>query len=77
MTQSRTFTKSEWILKLIGSRHGADMSRLCQKTGWQPHSVRAAISRLRQSSHTIDLVPSKTSGKENRYKLGKVPGHIS
>ncbi|PLX33637.1 MAG: hypothetical protein C0605_15990 [Hyphomicrobiales bacterium] len=77
MTQSRTSTKPEQILKLIRSRHGAGISKLCQQTGWQPHSVRAAISRLRKEGHAIDLVASRTAGKENRYKLTKTPGCVS
>ena len=38
---------------------------LTELNGWQPHSVRAALTRLRQRGHTIE----RTQTKPSRYRL--------
>ena len=38
---------------------------LTELTGWQPHSVRAALTRLRQRGHTIE----RSESKPTRYRL--------
>ena len=41
-------TKTDAVLKLLGRQQGATVAQLQKATGWQPHSVRAALSGLRQ-----------------------------
>ena len=41
-------TKTDAVLKLLGRQQGATVAQLQKATGWQPHSVRAALTGLRQ-----------------------------
>ena len=41
-------TKTDAVLKLLGRQRGATVAQLRKATGWQPHSVRAALTGLRQ-----------------------------
>jgi hypothetical protein len=43
------------IAKSIGTPKGATLQQLENKTGWQPHTVRAALSRLRKRGLVITL----------------------
>jgi hypothetical protein len=43
------------IVKSIGPPKGATLEQLENKTGWQPHTVRAALSRLRKRGLVITL----------------------
>ncbi len=47
-------TKNQTILKLIGRSKGTSVAQLQKATGWQPHSVRAALTGLRKDGHRID-----------------------
>ena len=39
-------TKSDDLRRLLSRRSGASVAQLQKQFGWQPHTVRAAISRL-------------------------------
>ena len=47
-------TKPETILKFISRPSGATLGALEKATGWQPHSVRAALTGLRKAGHAIE-----------------------
>ncbi len=47
-------TKLDTILKLLGHKNGATLPALEKATGWQPHSVRAALTGLRKKGHAIE-----------------------
>ena len=46
-------TKTDAVLKLLERQQGATVAPLRKATGWQPHSVRAALSGLRKKDHGI------------------------
>ena len=46
-------TKTDAVLKLLERQQGATVAQLRKATGWQPHSVRAALSGLRKKDHDI------------------------
>jgi len=52
-TQKPTATKPETILKLVRRKNGATLKSLQDATGWQPHSVHAALTGLRKKGHAI------------------------
>ncbi|WP_127115201.1 DUF3489 domain-containing protein [Shimia sediminis] len=66
--QSRSVagSKSCTLKALMSRRNGATISQLQNKLDWQPHTIRAAISRLRKAGVTIDL---DRSGKSPRYRI--------
>ncbi len=47
-TRARPTTKLALIQKLSGRKNGADLMALQKATGWQAHSVRAALSTAPQ-----------------------------
>ena len=47
-------TKSATILKFISRPSGASLGVLEKATGWQPHSVRAALTGLRKAGHAVE-----------------------
>lgn len=53
-TKKSAETKPETILRLVRRKNGATLKVLRDATGWQPHSVRAAVSGLRKNGHAIE-----------------------
>ncbi len=47
-------TKLDTILKRLGQKNGATLKAMQDATGWQPHSVRAALTGLRKKGYTIE-----------------------
>ena len=67
-------TKSAMLRKMLQARAGAGLSRLCEATGWQPHSVRAALSGLRKAGYAIERQDPKKPGSEAIYRITGAPG---
>ena len=72
-TTKSTEAKSTTIRRLLARKSGADLAALQNATGWQPHSVRAALSGLRKAGYTIDRVPPKTEGGTAVYRITAEP----
>ena len=66
-------TKTAILRKLLGRKSGADLAALQSATGWQPHSVRAAISGLRKASYTIDRANPAKPGGSTVYRITSGP----
>lgn len=64
----KTPPKQEQLRNLLSKPNGVRIGTLCDRLGWQKHTVRAAISRLRRSGLTIESVPSPKTG-ETIYRL--------
>ena len=54
------------VLKAIGRKRGATLAELTEATGWQPHTTRAALTRLRQRGFPAAL--TEESGRR-AYRL--------
>ena len=61
--------RSTVLRNLISRPKGATVAQIQRQMGWQRHTVRAAISRLRSNGVSIEL---DQSGRVARYRL--VPG---
>lgn len=61
-------TKSDRMIQLLKARSGCDIAALSAKLGWQPHSTRAALSRLRTAGHAIEKLPARKHGA-SRYRI--------
>ncbi len=66
-------TKSGTIRRLLTCKSGADLADLQAATGWQAHSVRAALSTLRKAGYTIDRMPPKSAGGAGAYRITGTP----
>lgn len=47
-------TKAAKLLSLLQTGTGASLEEMVQATGWQSHTVRAAMTGLRKKGHTIE-----------------------
>ena len=62
-----TASKKARLEALLVRPKGATMAQIEKSLGWQPHTVRAAISRLRKSGTEVSL---DRSGKTPTYRIG-------
>lgn len=63
-------TKLDTVSQLIRRTEGATLDELITATGWQPHSVRAAISGLRKQG--LEVLHIK-EGAQSRYVVTEQP----
>ena len=66
-TKRKRSTKIDTVLKLLRRDNGAAIAELQKVTGWQPHSVRAALTGLRKQK--IEIVRSKDKAGTTRYAV--------
>jgi hypothetical protein len=66
--QRRT-SKKATIEALVGRKEGAAITELMTATGWQEHSVRAALTGLRKAGHVITRERLDDSG--TRYRIAE------
>ncbi|SHK47134.1 Protein of unknown function [Shimia gijangensis] len=59
-------TKVEILRKLVSRPNGVTVTQIQKRLVWQPHTIRAAISRLRSSGLPIAL---DRSGRAARYRV--------
>lgn len=65
-------TKSDRLLALLKRKGGQDMNQLAAALGWLPHTVRAALSRLRKAG--VNVERSSGAGGRARYHIGAGAG---
>ena len=65
-------TKADTILDLVRRPSGASISELTKATGWQPHSVRAALTGLRKKG--CQVVRTKNVQGVTRYRIAAESG---
>jgi hypothetical protein len=63
----RTY-KFEIVISLLRRPEGATVGELVEATGWQPHSVRALISKAVKKKQIINVV-SERAGKIRVYRV--------
>lgn len=66
-------TKSELLTRLLSRKAGADLAALRDATGWQPHSVRGALSGLRKAGYAIDRQDAKSAEGGPVYRITSQP----
>ena len=62
-------TKTAILLKLLRRPKGATIAELQKVTGWQAHSLRAALTGLRKAGH--DIVRETSKAGISRYQTDK------
>ncbi|MEQ9490517.1 MAG: DUF3489 domain-containing protein [Alphaproteobacteria bacterium] len=65
--ETKSSGKPELLLRLMRRKQGATITALQDATGWQPHSVRAALSGLRKKG--IGITRSKNPKGETLYRV--------
>lgn len=60
---------SEKLLKLLRTKSGVTVTTIVKETSWKPHTIRAAISKLRSEGFTITL--SHDAKEQALYRITK------
>ena len=61
-----TKTKKARVLALLKRKSGATIAQIAKVTGWQAHTIRAALTRLRQQG--IEIERNSKDGL-SRYRI--------
>ena len=62
-----TQSKKSILMELLERPRGASVDEMTSATGWQAHSVRAAITGLRKAGHAVLL--NKDDQNASRYRI--------
>lgn len=60
-------SKGEVVATLLSRPEGATVAQIVAETGWEPHTTRGYISRMKSSGQTIET--TKTKGEPTVYRL--------
>ena len=66
-SEPHTPSKKQTIERLLKRRNGTTLADMIKATGWQPHSVRAAMSRIRKTGTVIERTATKSG--TSRYHM--------
>ncbi|WP_221796820.1 DUF3489 domain-containing protein [Aquisediminimonas sediminicola] len=64
----RPDSKMAQVLHLLGQQDGVALADLGELTGWQPHSIRAAVSGLRKRGYVVEHAVKQ--GVAHYYLIG-------
>lgn len=64
-------TKKDELKRLLGAKVGTTVAVLSQKLGWQPHTTRAALTRLKQGGVVVERLAAD-HGAATRYRIASV-----
>jgi len=62
-------TKIAKVQAMLERPSGATVAALCKATGWQAHSVRAALTGLRQAGHIIERRQGNGKASTSVYRI--------
>lgn len=58
-----TSSKTQQLIRLLAKPNGVKISTIANRLGWQPHSVRSAVSRLPKGGTDVVMSRSVRSGE--------------
>lgn len=64
-----TGPKSEQLKTLLASPKGETVADLARKLGWQTHTTRAALTRLKQAGIAVEKLPPPDGTRQSRYRI--------
>jgi hypothetical protein len=65
-------TKNARLIAMLTCDEGVDAATLSSALGWQSHTTRAALTRLRQAGHHLEATASPEGGGK-RYRISNAP----
>ena len=68
MTKPRQ-TKIAKVQSMLQRPSGATIDALCKATGWQAHSVRAALTGLRKAGHEVERSEADSKTGKPVYRI--------
>ncbi|WP_420346174.1 DUF3489 domain-containing protein [Pelagibius sp.] len=67
---ARQGSKQALLIGLLERKTGASLDEIVEATGWQPHSVRGAISGTLKKKLGLTVTSEKTEGRGRVYRIG-------
>jgi hypothetical protein len=68
--RSREGTKEAMLIAMLRRPEGATIAQVIEATGWQPHTVRGAISGALKRKRGLEVTSAKSDSGERVYKIG-------
>ncbi|WP_119461067.1 DUF3489 domain-containing protein [Rhodospirillaceae bacterium SYSU D60014] len=69
MSESRPGTKQSLLIDLLRQKSGASLAEIVTATGWQPHSVRGAISGTLKKKLGLAVASETVAGRGRVYRI--------
>lgn len=66
-------SKKDQLIALLRGKGGADVQALSDALGWQPHTVRAALTGLRKAGVALEKLAVR-EGERTRYRINAKRG---
>ena len=67
--QRRKGTKQETLIEMLRAEGGATIDEIVAATGWQPHTVRGAMSGALKKKLGLEVTSEKVEGRGRVYRL--------
>ena len=67
---ARSGTKQALLVELLRRKEGTTIAEVVKATGWQPHSVRGAISGTLKKKLGLAVTSDKVEGRGRVYRVG-------
>ncbi|MGD9509705.1 MAG: DUF3489 domain-containing protein [Geminicoccaceae bacterium] len=67
--RSREGTKEAMLIAMLRRPEGATIAQVIEATGWQPHTVRGAISGALKKKRGLEVTSDKNEAGERAYKI--------
>lgn len=74
IAQPGAATKKDQLVSLLSTEAGADVATLSAALGWQAHTTRAALTRLRQAGYVLEAAkPAGGGAIVYRFAAARTP----
>ena len=60
------------LIAMLRRPEGATIAQVIEATGWQPHTVRGAISGALKKKRGLEVTSEKTEAGERVYRIASV-----
>jgi len=67
--QRRKGTKQETLIEMLRAEGGATIDEIVEATGWQPHTVRGAMSGALKKKLGLNITSEKVDGRGRAYMI--------
>ncbi|RYE71719.1 MAG: DUF3489 domain-containing protein [Oxalobacteraceae bacterium] len=61
-------SKKDQLVDLLRTKGGANVKQISEALGWQPHTVRAALTGLRKANVAVEKMPAR-EGELSCYRI--------
>jgi predicted ArsR family transcriptional regulator len=62
-------SKTDQLKSLLAKPEGMTIEALSTKLGWQTHTTRAALTRLKQAGIEVDKLDPADGSRQSRYRI--------